>query len=71
MSENREATDRAMVADLRRASGRCPRDQRLAALIRGRLAGNAHFVALWHHGAVGGHADDRKTIKHPRSATSP
>ena len=34
MSENREASDRAIVADLRRASGRYPGDVRLAALIR-------------------------------------
>jgi hypothetical protein len=65
ISENREATDRAVVADLRRASARYPRDQRLAALIRGRLAGSARFAELWHDGAVGGHAEDRKTIKHP------
>jgi len=65
ISENREATDRAVVADLRRASARYPRDPRLAALISGRLAGSARFAALWHDGAVGGHAEDRKTIKHP------
>jgi PAS domain-containing protein len=65
MSENREATDRAVVADLRRASARYPGDQRLAALIRSRLDGNARFAALWQDGAVGGHAEDRKTIKHP------
>jgi transcriptional regulator with XRE-family HTH domain len=65
MSENREATDRAIVADLRRASARYPGDQRLAALIRSRLDGNARFTALWQDGAVGGHAEDRKTIKHP------
>ncbi len=55
MSENLEATDRAVVADLRRASARYPGDQRLAALIRSRLDGNARFAALWPDGAVGGH----------------
>jgi transcription regulator MmyB-like protein len=65
ISENREATDRAVVADLRRASARYPRDPRLAALIRSRLDGSARFAELWHDGAVGGHAEDRKTIKHP------
>ena len=65
MSENLQATDRAVVADLRRASARYPSDQRLAALIRSRLDGNARFAALWQDGAVGGHAEDRKTIKHP------
>ena len=65
LSQNHEATDRAVVADLRRASARYPGDQRLAALIRSRLDGNARFAALWQAGAVGGHAEDRKTIKHP------
>ncbi|HWN00002.1 MAG TPA: helix-turn-helix transcriptional regulator, partial [Streptosporangiaceae bacterium] len=37
MSKNLEATDRAVVADLRRASARYPGDQRLATLIRSRL----------------------------------
>jgi len=44
---------------------RYPGDQRLTALIRSRLDGNARFAALWQDGAVGGHAEDRKTIKHP------
>jgi len=64
-SENREASDRAIVADLRRASARYPGDPRLAALIRRTIGGNARFAALWHDGAVGAHAEDRKTIKHP------
>ena len=29
------------------------------------LGGPARFAELWHDGAVGGHAEDRKTIKHP------
>jgi len=65
ISERLEETDRAVVADLRRASARYPRDERLAALIRSRLEGNTRFAELWHSGAVGGHAEDRKTIKHP------
>jgi transcriptional regulator with XRE-family HTH domain len=65
MSENREASDRAIIADLRRASARYPGDPRLAALIRRMLSGNPRFAALWHDGAVGGHAEDRKTIRHP------
>jgi transcriptional regulator with XRE-family HTH domain len=65
ISEQIEATNRAIVADLRRASARYPADMRLAALIRGRLEGNAQFAELWHDGAVGGHAEDRKIIKHP------
>jgi len=65
VSENREASDRAIVADLRRASARYPGDPRLAALIRRTLDGNPRFARLWHDGAVGGHVEDRKTIRHP------
>jgi transcriptional regulator with XRE-family HTH domain len=65
VAENREASDRAIVADLRQASVRYPGDARLAALIRRTIDGNAHFAALWHGGTVGAHAEDRKTLKHP------
>ena len=65
VSENREASDRAIVADLRRAAARHPHDNRLAALIRRTVDGNARFAAVWRDGAVGGHAEDRKTIRHP------
>jgi hypothetical protein len=65
VSENRVATDRALVADLRRASGRYPDDARLAGLIRRLVDGNELFARLWHEGAVGGHAEDRKVIRHP------
>jgi transcriptional regulator with XRE-family HTH domain len=64
-SENTEASDRAIVADLRRASARYPEDARLAALINRTLNGNPRFARLWRDGAVGGHAEDRKTIRHP------
>lgn len=60
-----EATDRAIVADLRRASARYPEDARLAELIRHTMDGNRHFAQLWRDGAVGEHAEDRKTIEHP------
>jgi transcriptional regulator with XRE-family HTH domain len=65
VSANREASDRAIVADLRRACARYPHDQRLANLIRRALDGSPRFAQLWHDGAVGGHAEDRKTIIHP------
>ena len=65
VSENRAATDRAIVADLRRASGRYPDDARLATLIRRLTGGNEEFARLWQAGAVGGHAEDRKVIRHP------
>ena len=65
VSENRDASDRAIVADLRRASARYPDDPRLAALIRATVAGNAHFARLWEAGVVAGHREDRKTIEVP------
>jgi transcriptional regulator with XRE-family HTH domain len=65
VSERVEASDRAVVSDLRRASARYPDDPRLAELIRSRLDGNPRFARLWHEGAVGGHVEDRKTIRHP------
>ena len=64
-SGNALSTDRAVVADLRRASGRYPEDRRLAELLRRTIDGNAHFAGLWRAGAVGEHAEDRKTIEHP------
>jgi transcriptional regulator with XRE-family HTH domain len=60
-----DVADLAIVADLRRASARYPADPRLAALIRQTLDGSPRFAELWHSGAVGAHAEDRKTISHP------
>lgn len=65
VSERTEATDRAIVADLRRAAGRYPDDRRLSELIRRTLDGNPRFAHLWGAGAVGFHAEDRKVIQHP------
>jgi transcriptional regulator with XRE-family HTH domain len=65
VSENTEASDRAVVADLRRASGRYPADARLRELIQRTIAGNPRFARLWQDGVIGGHAEDRKTIRHP------
>jgi transcriptional regulator with XRE-family HTH domain len=65
VSENGEATDRAIVADLRRAAARYPGDARLAGLIRRTLDGNPRFAQMWRGGAVGRHSEDRKTIRHP------
>jgi transcriptional regulator with XRE-family HTH domain len=59
------ATDAAVVSDLRRATGRFPRDQRLASLIRSLNAGSPRFAELWATGAVGMHREDRKRIEHP------
>jgi transcriptional regulator with XRE-family HTH domain len=60
-----DATDAAVVSDLRRATGRFPHDARLAELIRLLTAGNRRFAELWATGAVAAHREDRKTIEHP------
>ena len=64
-AEDPEQSDRAIVADLRRASGRYPKDRRLSDLIRRTLEGNTRFAQLWQEAAVATHAEDRKTILHP------
>ena len=63
--EDRGGSDRAVVADLRRATGRYPDDPRLAALVTTTLAGNPRFAQLWKEARVAGHGEDRKTIRHP------
>jgi transcriptional regulator with XRE-family HTH domain len=55
----------AIVADLRRATGRFPHDGRLARLVRDLTGGNREFAELWAAGAVGAHREDRKIIRHP------
>ncbi|MFT4265439.1 MAG: helix-turn-helix transcriptional regulator [Nocardioides sp.] len=65
ISTQPERTDRAVVADLRRASGRYPDDPRLASLVHEMLDASPRFAELWHEGGVAGHAEDRKTIHHP------
>ncbi|MGZ3145333.1 helix-turn-helix domain-containing protein [Lentzea chajnantorensis] len=62
---DRAATDAAVVSDLRRATGRFPRDRRLAALVRELTAGNETFARLWATGAVAAHREDHKTVHHP------
>jgi hypothetical protein len=64
---NGEASDLAIVSDLRRATGRYPHDVRLAELIRQLTAGNGTFARLWASGTVGAHRDDRKTVEHPEA----
>jgi transcriptional regulator with XRE-family HTH domain len=60
-----DTTDAAVVSDLRRATGRFPRDTRLAELIRVLSAGNQRFAELWATGTVAAHREDHKTIQHP------
>lgn len=63
---NAEAADRALVADVRQASVRYPDDPRLTALVNRTLEGNSRFAGFWAEGTVGRHAEDQKTIRHPR-----
>lgn len=65
VERNPGAVDAAVVADLRRATGRFPHDPRLAGLIRELTAGNRRFAELWAAGAVAAHREDHKTIEHP------
>ncbi|GAB3898845.1 helix-turn-helix transcriptional regulator [Kibdelosporangium lantanae] len=60
-----DATDAAVVSDLRRATGRFPHDTRLAELIRVLTTGNQRFAELWATGSVTTHREDHKTIEHP------
>jgi transcriptional regulator with XRE-family HTH domain len=62
---DRAAVDAAVVSDLRRATGRFPRDARLKELIGALNAGNRHFAELWAIGSVAAHREDHKTIEHP------
>ncbi|WP_144714775.1 helix-turn-helix domain-containing protein [Curtobacterium pusillum] len=57
--------DRAnLVADLRWATGKYPRDAELAALIDD-LLGNTEFAQTWHSGVVARHGSIRKLVSHP------
>jgi transcriptional regulator with XRE-family HTH domain len=58
-------TEAAVVSDLRRATGRFPRDRRLAALIRELTDGNPRFAELWARGTVSAHREDHKIVEHP------
>ncbi|WP_235096882.1 helix-turn-helix transcriptional regulator [Amycolatopsis decaplanina] len=63
--QDSDATDAAVVSDLRRATGRFHADTRLAGLIRELSAGNQRFAELWATGTVATHREDHKTIEHP------
>lgn len=61
----RKALEAEVVADLRQASARYPRDRELAELVRGLLAESPRFAELWAHAEVTTHTSDRKRIDHP------
>jgi hypothetical protein len=52
VSLDAEVTEAAIVSDLRRATGRFPRDRGLAALVHELTAGNQRFARLWATGTV-------------------
>ncbi|MEU1166444.1 helix-turn-helix transcriptional regulator [Streptomyces sp. NPDC090075] len=64
---NADGSDLAIVADLRRATGRFPQDARLAGLVRELAEGNERFARLWARGTVAAHRTDRKTVEHPQA----
>ncbi|MFD4503800.1 helix-turn-helix transcriptional regulator [Streptomyces sp. NPDC058457] len=66
-----DGSDLAVVSDLRRATGRFPRDARLAELIRELSQGNERFARMWASGTVAAHREDRKTVEHPRAGPVP
>ncbi|WP_262702920.1 MULTISPECIES: helix-turn-helix transcriptional regulator [Streptomyces] len=65
ITRNGDASDLAIVSDLRRATGRFPHDARLAELIQALTTGNPTFARLWASGTVAAHREDRKTVEHP------
>jgi transcriptional regulator with XRE-family HTH domain len=65
VSLDAEVTEAAIVSDLRRATGRFPRDRGLAALVHELTAGNQRFARLWATGTVSAHREDRKIVEHP------
>jgi transcriptional regulator with XRE-family HTH domain len=65
IEQDRDAIDAAAVSDLRRATGRFPRDRRLNELISILNKGNRRFAELWAAGTVAAHRENHKTIEHP------
>lgn len=60
-----EGLEAAVVADLRRASGRFPRDRRLIGLIQDLTQSSPRFAELWGLAAVGAHREHKKIVEHP------
>jgi hypothetical protein len=53
-----------LVADLRAATGRYPRDRKLSKLVDD-LTGNQEFADIWKHGSVARHDSIQKIVSHP------
>ena len=60
-----EATEAAVVSDLRRATGRFPATAAWPSSFRLLIGGNPRFAGLWATGTVSAHREDRKTVDHP------
>ncbi|GIJ43771.1 transcriptional regulator [Virgisporangium aliadipatigenens] len=60
-----EATETALVADLRATATTYPADARLAEMIDRMLAASPRFARLWTNGTVRPHAGQEKIIEHP------
>lgn len=58
-------TESAVVADLRRATGRFPNNRRLAEVIETLIETNDRFAELWAAGRVGAHRESSKIVHHP------
>ncbi|HEY0250611.1 MAG TPA: helix-turn-helix transcriptional regulator [Kofleriaceae bacterium] len=61
---NAEQSERAVVANVRRACAVYPDDPRIAELFA-RAMKNERFAQLWRDGAVGEHLEDHKVLEHP------
>jgi hypothetical protein len=57
----------AVVGDLRRTAAEHPSDPAIKALVDELNLGSPRFAQLWSSGAVGTHAESRKTIEHPEA----
>jgi transcriptional regulator with XRE-family HTH domain len=65
VSQDEPAVRAAVVADLRRTTGRYPADRALTRLVGELRDTNQEFADLWSSGVVGLHRTDRKVVHHP------
>jgi hypothetical protein len=63
--DERRALESEVVADLRHAVARYPKDRELADLVRDLLALSPRFADLWTRSEVTVHVSARKRIEHP------
>ncbi|GAB3458184.1 helix-turn-helix transcriptional regulator [Streptomonospora sediminis] len=63
--DQRVRFEAAVVADLRGAAARYPRDERLQSLAADLYKASPRFAALWDSGEVGEHPSSSKVVHHP------